>query len=85
MQELQGLGLPIGWVCGDDPWSCVTQTFEVEGMGGLWKFVLVVVGWLVMAWSFAAGFGAFLLSFGRSVKLHGTEMTPVSAVEPVAQ
>jgi len=63
-----------------EPWRRVLRGGIVLAL----TFVLPFIGWLVMAWSFVAGFGAFLLARPKRVPLPVAETAPVSSAEPVA-
>jgi hypothetical protein len=62
-----------------EPWRRVLRGGVVLAL----TFVLPFVGWLVMVWTFAAGFGAFLLAWPKRIKLVTAE--PMPAAEPAAQ
>lgn len=69
-----------------EPWRRVLRGGIVLAL----TFVLPFIGWLVMVWTFAAGFGAFVLSCTRRIKLVAAEpaLAPASApttpAEPAA-
>lgn len=69
-----------------EPWRRVLRGGIVLAL----TFVLPFVGWLVMVWTFAAGFGAFVLSCTRRIKLVAVEpalapaSSPAATVEPAA-
>jgi MFS family permease len=65
-----------------EPWRRVLRGGTVLAL----TFVLPFVGWvLVMGWTFAAGFGAFLLAWPKRVKLVDSEPAAVPAAQPAAQ
>ncbi len=64
-----------------EPWRRVLRGGIVLSL----TFVLPFVGWLVMAWTFAAGFGAFILSCTRRIKLVAVEPASTPAPAPSAQ
>ncbi len=64
-----------------EPWRRVLRGGIVLAL----TFVLPFVGWLVMVWSFAAGFGAFLLAWPKRVKLDVSEPVAVPTAEPAAR
>jgi hypothetical protein len=62
-----------------EPWRRVLRGGIVLAL----TFVLPFIGTLVMVWTFAAGFGAFVLSCTRRIKFVAVEPTPAPA--PAAQ
>jgi len=62
-----------------EPWRRVLRGGIVLAL----TFVLPFIGTLVMVWSFAAGFGAFVLSWPKRLKLVAADAAP--AAQPAVQ
>lgn len=62
-----------------EPWRRVLRGGIVLAL----TFVLPFIGTLVMAWSFVAGFGAFLLAWPKRIKLVAADAAP--AAQPAVQ
>lgn len=58
-----------------EPWRRVLRGGIVLAL----TFVLPFIGTLVMAWSFVAGFGAFVLAWPKRIKLVAAEPAPAAA------